>query len=175
HLIKFLQQFSGCFLGSLGDSDALGQTNCLIFCKPLGGVHKYFKDGIRVFLGNLFDFYTAFGRGHDTYTLTFTIGHDSEIKLFLNVGAFFDEETADLLPLWACLVRDQLHAQDLISKLTHLIYGFSNLDPSSFASPTCMDLSFDYPHRTAEFVSSFDSLVNGENRNATGYIHTVFS
>ena len=57
-----------------------------------------------------------------------------------DVGAVFDVQAADLLAFRAGLVRDQLHAQDLLASL-HVVNGLGTLTPPPFATATGVDLA----------------------------------
>jgi hypothetical protein len=76
------------------------------------------------------------------------------------------------LAFGASLVGLELHAQDLARDAFDVIDGFGHFDAAAFATAASVDLGFDHPHWTAQFLCGFDSLLNRERRNATGNWHT---
>jgi hypothetical protein len=79
---------------------------------------------------------------------------------------------ADLLAFGAGLVRHQLHAQDLLGQLLHVVDGLGHLHAAALAAATSVDLGLHHPHGAAQLLGCFNSLLHGERRNAAGNGHT---
>ena len=76
-----------------------------------------------VFRGDLFDLHAAGLRGHEDQLGRGAVEHDAEIELAVDGSGLFDEQALHLLALRAGLVRDELHAEDLLGVLFGLGRG----------------------------------------------------
>ena len=100
------------------------------------------------------------------------IGQRSNIVLVLDIGAFFDQQVTNLLTFWPGLMRDQLHAENLTGVLTHFFQRGGNLDTTTLATATSVDLGFDDPNLAAQGFCCLDCVIDGRavnparNRNA---------
>jgi len=99
-------------------------------------------------------------------------GHQRHIQLVLDVGAVFDVQAANLLTFGAGLVSHQLHAQNLLGQLLHVLDGLGNLHAAALAAATSVDLGLHHPHGSTQLLGCFNSLLHGKRRNATGNGHT---
>jgi hypothetical protein len=77
--------------------------------------------------------------------------------------------------LRAGLVRDQLHAHDLVSVFLDLFQRLGHFHAAAFTAATCVDLCLDNPDWAAQGFSSFDCLFNGHARDTAWYRHSEFS
>jgi hypothetical protein len=69
----------------------------------------------------------------------------ANVVFVLDIGAFFDQQVADLLAFRAGLVRDQLHAEDLASVFANFFERGCNLDATTLATATGVNLGLDHP------------------------------
>ena len=111
------------------------------------------------------DVHAAFARGHQRDLLRVAVGHGGDVVFLLDVGAFLDQQAAHLLARGAGLVGLELHAEDLLGELLHVVDGTCELDATTLAATAGMDLGLDHPHRAAELLGCFDGLLHGERRN----------
>jgi hypothetical protein len=114
-----------------------------------------------------FDVHAALGARHQAHALGAAVDDHRDVKLFLDVRALLDQEAANLLPRGTCLVRDELHAEDLARLLAHFAERACDLDAAALAAAAGMDLRLDDPHLSAERFSRGDGLVDGERRYST--------
>ncbi len=84
-----------------------------------------------------------------TRWLTRSVTMDN-VQFLLDVGAFLDQQAAHFLAFRAGLVRDQLHAEDLVRVFAHLIQRLGNLDAAALAAAAGVDLRLDDPDRAAQ-------------------------
>ena len=80
----------------------------------------------------------------------------AEVELARDVEALLDVEAADLLALGAGLVRDELHAEDLLGELAR--FGgaaLGDLDAAAFAATAGVDLRLDDDDRVLVSSMSF--------------------
>ncbi len=71
------------------------------------------------------------------------VEHDAEIELAIDGRSLFDEQALHLLSLRAGLVRDELHAEDLLGVLLGLGEVLRHLDAAAFAATAGVDLRLD--------------------------------
>ena len=75
-----------------------------------------------------------------------------------------DEDLADLLPLRPRLRRFELHPEDVLRFLAHLVDGLGELDAAALAAPARVDLRLHDPHPDAlrlHRLGRRDGLVDG--------------
>ena len=90
----------------------------------------------------------------------------------MDVGAVFYIEATNFLTHGAGLVGFELHAQNLAGQAFHILNAFGHFHAAALAAPTGMDLGFHHPHRAAQFLRCFHSLLNGEGSDAARNWHT---
>ena len=122
-------------------------------------------------MGHFFDVHAAFAAGHHRDLLRGAVGDGSDVILFLDVGAFFDQQATHLLAFGAGLVGLQLHAEDLARQLLHFFERAGQLDAAPLAATTGMDLGLHHPHRAAELLCSFGGFLHAERGVATRNRH----
>ena len=71
------------------------------------------------------------------------IEHDAEVQLAIDRRSLLDEQPLHLLALRAGLVRDELHAEDLLGVLLGLGDVLGDLDAAAFAAAAGVDLRLD--------------------------------
>ena len=123
-------------------------------------------------LGHFFDVHAAFGRSHQDDFLGHAVGDQRNVQFLFDVGAFFHQQAVDFLAFGAGLVRDQLHAHDLVSVFFDLFDRFCHFHAAALAAATCVDLRLDDPYRAAQGFRGLDCLVDGHARNAAWYRHS---
>ena len=73
----------------------------------------------------------------------------------MNISAFFDQQAAYFLTRRTCLMRDQLHAENLLGVLFDLVHGFGHFHTAAFTATTGVNLCFDHPDRAAQCFGGF--------------------
>lgn len=123
---------------------------------------------------NFFDVHAAFARTHQNDLLRHAIDDEADVQLLLDVGAFFDQQTVDLLAFRTRLVRNELHAEDLVRVFTNLLDRLRDFHAAALAATTRVNLSLHDPHRAAQLFCHLDGLVNRERRLAARYRDSEF-
>jgi hypothetical protein len=121
---------------------------------------------------HFFNIHTAFAGRDERQLLCGAVGHDGHVVLFVDVGAIFNVQAADLLAFWACLMRLELHAQNVTGQALDIVNGLGNLDAAALAAATGVNLRLHDPDGAAELLSGFHRLLNCKSRDAAGYWHT---
>ena len=116
--------------------------------------------------GDFLDVHATFARGHQHDALRNAIGDHRYVQLFLDVRAFFDQQAAHFLAFRAGLVRDQLHAHDLVRVILHLLERFRDLHAAALAAAARMNLRLDDPDRTTELLGGLHGFIDAHARNA---------
>ena len=91
-------------------------------------------------------------------------------------SGLFDEQALHLLALRAGLVRDQLHAEDLLRVLFGLIEVFRHLDAATLAAAAGVDLRLDHDAFSAvgeEAARDFECFIEGVRHLAAGHGNAV--
>ncbi len=174
-LVQLLDLGLGLGHGVGGNADALGQVQGLLVGDADQGINEFLEDLLGGGVGHFLDVHTAFGGGHDGDLLGSAVGQDSQVVFLLDVGAFFNQQAADLLAFRAGLVGHQLHAQNLGGVLAHFIQGLGNLHATALAAATSVNLGLHDPHLAAQFLGDLDSFVDGEGRLAARRRHAELS
>ena len=112
-------------------------------------------------MGDFLDVHAAFGGGHHRHRLRGAVGQCGAVVFVLDVGAFLDQQVAHLLAFRAGLVGDQLHAEDLVGVLAHLLERLRHLDAAALATAAGMDLGLDHPDTAAQGFGCLDRVVHG--------------
>ncbi|ABA49494.1 hypothetical protein BURPS1710b_0976 [Burkholderia pseudomallei 1710b] len=131
-------------------------------------------DRFRRLFRDFLDVHAAFARRHHDDLLRHAIDHDADIQFLLDVRAFFDQQTVDLLAFRARLVRLQLHAEDLVRVFAHLLERLRDLHAAALAAAARMNLGLDDPDRAAQLLRHLDGLVHRERRLAARYRDSEF-
>jgi hypothetical protein len=138
-----------------------------------GRVDLDLVDFFRMRCSHFLDVHAAFARGHQHDALRDAVGDHRHIEFLLDVGAFFDQQAAHFLAFRAGLVGDQLHAEDLVRVLAHLLERLGHLHAAALAATACMNLRLDDPDRTAEGLGGLHRFVNTQARDATRHRDAV--
>ena len=94
--------------------------------------------------GDLLDLHAALGRGHEGDAPAVAVDDRAEVELARDVEPLLDVEAPHLLPLGARLVRDELHAEDLLGELARLGgAALGDLDAAALAAAAGVDLRLD--------------------------------
>jgi len=97
------------------------------------------------------DVHAAFGGGHDRDLLRGAVGQRGDVVFLLDVGAFLDQQVAHLLAFGPGLVRDQLHAEDVVGVLADFVQRARELDAAALAAAAGVDLRLHDPDLAAQF------------------------
>ena len=73
-----------------------------------------------MFFGDFLDFHSAGGAGHENGRAGRAVDQNAQVKLALDVEAFFDQQAVHDAAFFARLRRDQLHAQDVLGERRRL-------------------------------------------------------
>ena len=109
---------------------------------------------------DLLDLDAALGGCHHGDLAGGAVDDHAEVELTRDVDAFLDVEAADLLPLGAGLVSDELHAKDLACDLADFIEALGELDAAALAATTSVDLCLDDEDIAAKLLRCFHRLVD---------------
>ena len=92
-------------------------------------------------LRDFLDFHSARGAGHEHRRADRAIHQDAQIKLALDVEAFFDQQAPDDAALFAGLRRHELHAQNAAPRATRpRPTDRASFTPPRLAAPACVNL-----------------------------------
>ncbi|MNT73263.1 hypothetical protein D3C72_2119470 [compost metagenome] len=69
-------------------------------------------------------------------------------------------------------MRDQLHAEDLLSQLLHIVDRLGHLHATALAAAACVDLGLHHPNRATQLLCGFHCFLHSESGNATRNGHT---
>ena len=90
----------------------------------------------------------------------------ADVEFLGDVGAFFDEKAAHLLPARTGLMGHELHAENLPGALAHLVNGARELHPAALAAPAGVNLRFDHPDRATERLGCRYGFFHTKTRQA---------
>ncbi len=94
--------------------------------------------------GDLLDLHAPLGRRHEGDAPPVAVDDRAEVELAHHVEPLLDVEPPHLLPLGARLVRDELHAEDLLGELARLGGApLGDLDAAALAAAAGVDLRLD--------------------------------
>src|SRR5574343_708696 len=170
--VQLLQRIHALRNRGFQHAHALGQGQRLLVGQADQRVDEDLDDLFRGLVGNFLDVHPAFVRSHHGDGLGGTVGQRGNVVFVLDVGAFFDQQVTDLLAFRTGLVRDQLHAEDRAGVIAHFFERRCDLDATTLATATCVDLGLDDPNLAAQGFSCLDCVVDGRavnparNRNA---------
>src|ERR1700722_8115801 len=132
------------------EAQAEGQLARLKRLEADGRIDFFLENRFRIIFGHFFDFHTAGGADHKNRRTYFAVNQNADVKLTLDVEAFFDQQTPDDAALFAGLGRDQGHAQNLSGVVQSFVGRFRELHATGLAATTGMDLGFDHDHMGAQ-------------------------
>ena len=127
---------------------------------------------------DLLDLDAALGRRHERDAPAVAVDDRAQVELALHREPLLDVQAPDLLPLVARLVRDELHAEDLLRRArAPLGAALGDLDASALAAAARVDLRFDDDDLALGLVSEAlrggFRLVDREGRIPLGDRHAV--
>ena len=93
--------------------------------------------------GDLLDLHAAFGRRHHHHAAEAAVDHHAEVELARDVDRLLDEQPLDDLAARPGLVRDQVHAEDLLRGLARGGGPLDHLHAAPLAAPAGVDLRLD--------------------------------
>jgi hypothetical protein len=114
-LVQALQGLASLGNAGVGHADLAGDVVSVRVGQAGRRVDDQRVDLFRGVGSDFLDVHAAFARGHQGHLLRHAVGHQRNVQFLLDVGAFFDQQAIDLLAFRAGLVRDQLHAEDLVA------------------------------------------------------------
>ncbi|MNN65752.1 hypothetical protein D3C81_1812770 [compost metagenome] len=119
-------------------------------------------------MGDFLDVHTALGGGHEHDASRGAIDHCTQIQLLGDIGAGFDQNLADRLPIGIGLVGHQTLVQPLLGKGLGLFLVTNQLDAARLATTAGMNLGFYHPGSAADLVTGFGCLFRSINCIAFG-------
>ena len=110
-------------------------------------------------LRDLFDLHAAVRMGdqHDPFSLP--VEHEADVELPLDRHRRFDVEPVHDFALGPGLMSDQTAAKQGSRRLSHLVLGGAELDPTGLAPSARMDLRLHRPPRAANLGRAIDRLL----------------
>ena len=113
-----LQQEAGGVLGGVAGAARGRRPGCAPGrrASPAPG-RRLLQDLLRGLGGDLLDVHAALGRGHHHHPAGAAVDQHADVELAGDVHALLDQQALDLLAARAGLVRDQVHAEDLLGRL----------------------------------------------------------
>ena len=124
-------------------AEAVGELARLVGGEADGRVDDLLEDLLRVLGGDLLDLHAAFGRRHDDDAAGAAVDDHAEVELARDVDALLDEQALDHLALGPGLVRDELHAEDLLRRLARVGGALGDLHAAALAAAAGVDLRLD--------------------------------
>ena len=111
------------------------------------------------------DVHPSFSRSQQYATLISTIDENRAIKFLDNFHSFFHQHTQHLLALRPSLLSNEIHSKNIFCVLTHFFKPPTNLDSSTFATSSCMDLGLNHPGTLTQLPSCIErALLRSCNR-----------
>lgn len=124
-------------------------------------------------MGNLLDVHATFGGGHEHDTSAGAIDHRAQIQLLGDLGAGFDEDLADRLPVGVGLVSHQTLIQPLLGERAGLFLATNQLDAAGLAATAGMHLGLHHPGVAANLVAGFGGLLRSIDCIAPGHRQSI--
>src|SRR5262249_45736996 len=124
---------------------------------------------------DLLDVHAALGGRHQHDLLRAAVDHHADVELLADVGAFLDQQAPHLLAFGPGLVRDELHAEDLLGAQPHFVERFGDLHAAALAAAAGVDLRLHYPDAAAELLRRVERLVYAHRRKAARRRHAVLA
>ena len=112
-------------------------------CQPVAGSIACLKIFSGWLLGDLLDVHTALGRRHHDDATDAAVEQHREVVLVVEREALLDEQALHLLALGARLLRDELHAEDLLDPVLGLGARLRDLHAAALTAATGVDLRLD--------------------------------
>ena len=174
-LVQRLEQRASLRQRGLRDADAERDFVRIRIGEALRRIDEHLADLFRRLGGDFLDVHAALGRRHQHDFLRAAVDHHAGIHLFLDVGAFFDEEAPHLLAFGPGLVGFELHAQDLFRPRAHLVDRLRELDAAALAAAAGADLRLHHPDLAAKLLRRLDRFVDAHRREAARRRHAVLA
>ena len=171
--IETLQGDSGAGDRRIWNTDFVREIIGLLIGQADGRIDLGFENLLRSVLGNFFDIHAAFTRGHHHGSLATPINHQADVILVANIGAFFDQETTNLLALRSGLMRHQLHPQDFARAGANVFHRFGHFDPAALAAPASVNLSFNDPNRASKGFCGTNRFIDGMASDASRHLYAI--
>ena len=142
------------------------------------GVDEDLEDLLRRVLGDVLDLHATLGGGDEGDAARVAIEHRAQVHLGHHLEALLDVEALHLLAFGAGLVRDQLHAEDLLGGGARIRGpALRDLHAAALAAATGVDLRLDDDELAAglgdEALRSGLRLVDGEGGVSLGHRDAV--
>ena len=116
----------------------------LVGLKPDRRVDVVLEDRVGILGRDFFDLHAAGLRGHEDQLGGRAVEHDAQVQLAFDGRRLFDQQPLHLLALRPGLVRDQLHAEDLLRCILRFLQGLGHLDAAALAAAAGVDLRLDH-------------------------------
>ena len=133
------------------------------------------EDLLRGVVSDLLDVHAAFGGGHEHDTTAGTVNDCAQIQLFGDIGAGLNQNLVDRLAVGVGLVGHQTLAQPLSGEGLGLFLALDQFHTTGFTATTGVDLGFDNPLGTTDFVAGLSGRFRGVYCEAFGYGQAVLS
>jgi hypothetical protein len=104
-----------------------------------------------------------------------TVNDSAQVQLFSDISARFNQDLGDWLTVGIGLVSHQTLAQPLLSECLGFFFAANQLYAARFTATTSVNLGFDNPLGTADFVASFCCRFRSVYCETLGYWQAVFS
>ena len=120
------------------------------------------KNLVRVRRSHLFDVHAASRARDNDGSRCGSVEDDAQIQLAIDLQPFFDQHSADLLPLRAGLMGDQRHPDHLFGDLLGLLWRSDDFHASALATAASVNLRLDHRDVAAEPTSDVTRFRGGE-------------
>ena len=97
---------------------------------------------VRILGGHFLDLHAARLRSHKHQLARRAIEHDAQVKLAVDSRSLLDQQPLHLLPLRPGLVRNQLHAEDVLGVQLGVFAGARHFHAAALAAAAGMNLRF---------------------------------
>jgi len=131
------------------------------------GINVDFDNLFRGLGGYFFDVHPTRFTRHEHDLGGSAIGKHTQIELLLNGQTLFHQQLLDHLALGTRLMGDQGHAKDLLSVIFDLITILRQLDATTLAAATGMDLSLNHHRKSPQLGTNALSLGDSESHAPT--------
>ncbi len=161
HLAQKARHLAGCLALR---AQTVGQRPGLEALEPKGRVHRDLEDLLGVRGCDLLDIHAPLARGHDRHPSRVSVEGRRQVQLGGDVHALLDEQTLDLLALFAGLNRDQGATEHLPGELLDRVCALDHLHTTeigvlleaALAASTGVDLGLDDDDLAAGLGDQFD-------------------
>src|SRR5450830_1179639 len=137
------EETDGLLVGLPREAERVGQLAGLKGLESPGRVERFLHDGVRILRGDDFDLHSALLARHHHGPADRAVERNADVELPRDVERLLDEDFFDPLAARSRLVRDELHADDLLGELDGLVRSLRELDASALAASAGVDLRLD--------------------------------